>query len=84
MSNIMARNIHSCHVLGFPCGSDAKGSACNGFSPGFSPWFGKILWRREWQANPVFLPGEFRGQRSLGATVHGVKKSQTWLNDYSS
>ena len=22
-------------------------------------------WRREWQPTPVFLPGEFRGQRNL-------------------
>ena len=22
-------------------------------------------WRREWQPTPVFLPGEFKGQRSL-------------------
>ena len=26
--------------------------------PGFDPWVGKIPWRREWQATPVFLPGE--------------------------
>ena len=26
---------------------------------------GKILWRREWQPTPVFLPGELHGQRSL-------------------
>ena len=26
---------------------------------------GKIPWRKEWQPNPVFLPGEFHGQRSL-------------------
>ena len=25
----------------------------------------KIPWRREWQSTPVFLPGEFHGQRSL-------------------
>ena len=25
----------------------------------------KCLWRREWQPTPVFLPGEFHGQRSL-------------------
>ena len=25
---------------------------------------GKIPWRREWQPTPVFLPGEFHGQRS--------------------
>ena len=26
---------------------------------------GLIPWRREWQRTPVFLPGEFHGQRSL-------------------
>ena len=25
---------------------------------GFSPWIWKIPWRRAWQPNPVFLPGE--------------------------
>ena len=34
-------------------------------SPGFNPWVGKIPWRREWLPTPVFLPGEFHGQRSL-------------------
>ena len=29
-------------------------------------WVGKIPWRREWQPTPVFWPGEFHGQRSLG------------------
>ena len=33
--------------------------------PRFDPWVGKILWKREWQPTPVFLPGEFHGQRSL-------------------
>ena len=33
--------------------------------PGFSPWVGKILWRREQLSTPVFLPGESHGQRSL-------------------
>ena len=32
--------------------------------PGFSPWSGKILWRREWLPTPAFLPREFCGQRS--------------------
>ena len=31
----------------------------------FSPWVGKIPWRRAWQSIPVFLPGESHGQRSL-------------------
>ena len=33
--------------------------------PRFSPWVGKIPWRREWQPHSKFLPGEFHGQRSL-------------------
>ena len=24
-----------------------------------------LYWRRKWQPTPVFLPGEFHGQRSL-------------------
>ena len=33
--------------------------------PELNPWVVKILWRRAWQSTPVFLPGEFHGQRSL-------------------
>jgi len=33
---------------------------------GFDPWIMKISWRRgAWQPTPVFLSGEFHGQRSL-------------------
>ena len=36
---------------------------------------GKILWRRKWEPTPVFLPGEFHGQRSLvGCNPGGHKK----------
>ena len=39
-------------------------------------------WRRQWQSTPVFLPGEFHGQRSLvGYIVHGVTKSWTCATD---
>ena len=31
----------------------------------FSPWVGKIPWRRKWQPTAVFFPGEFLGWRSL-------------------
>ena len=31
----------------------------------FNPWVGKISWRSKWLPTPVFLPGEFQGQRSL-------------------
>ena len=44
--------------------------------PGFSPWFGKMPWRREWQSIPVFLPGKFHGQSSLvGYSPWGHKES---------
>ena len=29
------------------------------------PGLGRFPWRREWQPTPIFLPGEFHGQRSL-------------------
>ena len=61
----------------FPDGSDGKESACNVEDCGFDPWVMKIPWRREWQSTPVSLPGEFRGQRSLGATVHRVAELDT-------
>ena len=35
-------------------------------------------WRREWLLTPVFLPGEFHGQRSLaGYRPWGCKESDT-------
>ena len=44
-------------------------------SPGFDPWVGKIPWRGKWQPTPVFLPGEFHGQRSLvGCSPRGHKE----------
>ena len=45
--------------MGFPGGSDNKESAYN------VGRLGSIPWRRKWQPIPVFLPGEFNGQRSL-------------------
>ena len=44
----------------------------------FDPWVRKIPWRRAWQPIPVFLPGEFHGQRSLmGYCPQGHKDSDT-------
>ena len=70
-----------CNYRGFPGGSDGKESACNAGDPGSIYW-GKIPWRREWQPTLVFLPGEFRGQRSLVSfSPWGGKESDTteWL-----
>ena len=33
--------------------------------PRFNPWIRKISWRTEWLPTPVFLSGEFHGERSL-------------------
>ena len=44
---------------------------------GFDPWVRKIPWRRKWQPSPVFLPGEFHGQRSpAGYSPWGCK---SWI-----
>ena len=40
----------------------------------FSPWVGKISWRRKWQHTPVFLPGKRYEQRGLvGDSPRGHK-----------
>ena len=53
---------------------------------GFSPWAGKIPWRRKWQPIPVLLPGKSHGWRSLvgyrwrslvGYSPWGRKESDT-------
>ena len=58
-----------------------KESACQGRRlkrRGFSPWVGKILWRRKWQLAPVFLPGKSHGRRSLtGYCPWGRKELDT-------
>ena len=48
----------------FPGGAGGKEPACQ-CRRQFNPWVRKIPWRRKWPPAPVFLPGEFQGQRSL-------------------
>ena len=54
-------------IAGWSGGSAVKNppanAGCSG--DGFDPWIGKMLWRKKWQPNPVFLPGKVHGQRSL-------------------
>ena len=45
--------------------------------PGFSPWVGKISWRRERLPTPVFWPGEF-----CGLYCSWGHKSQKRLRDF--
>ena len=35
---------------------------------------------RGWLPTPVFVPGEFQGQRSLAAAVHGTANSWTQVS----
>ena len=45
---------------------------------GWIPGLGRCPWRRAWQPNLVFLPGESHGQRSLvGYSPKGHKESDT-------
>ena len=44
---------------------------------GFDPWVGKIPWRSKWQPTPIFLLGNFQGQRNLaGYSQWDHKKSE--------
>ena len=84
--------------MGFSGDVSGKGSTCQRRRHkrlGFSPWVGKIPWRRAWQPTPVFLPGESHRQRSLvgpqptghkesdttGETEHARKTSRWWSPD---
>ena len=43
----------------------------------FDFWVGKITWKKQWLPIPVFLIGEFQGQRSWWATVPGITELDT-------
>ena len=65
----------------FPGGASGKEPSCHCRRckrHGFDPWVRKIPWRREQHPTPIFLPGEFHGQRSLaGYSPWGRKESDT-------
>ena len=61
-----------------------KQSNCQSSRHEFYPWVGKILWRREWQLTPVFLPRKSHEQRSLeGCSPWCLKQLDTteWLQN---
>ena len=72
---IILQHVQILYYLGFPVTQTVKNLPIM-WETWFDPRVGKIPWRREWLPFPVFLPGEFHGQRSLAATVHGVTKSR--------
>ena len=65
------------HKVGFPQSSVSKET------PALQRIW--VSWRRKWQPIPIFLPGEFYGQRSLvGYSPWGHKESDTteWLTHF--
>ena len=72
---------HLMTVLDFPGGASGKEPTCQCRKHKrhmFSPWVGKIPWRRAWQPMPIFLPGESHGQGSLeGYSPWSHKESDT-------
>ena len=64
----------------FPGGVSSKESTCpcrRCKRHGFSPWVGKILWRRAWQPTPVFLFGEIPWTEKPGGLSSIGSQSQT-------
>ena len=68
--------------MGIPGVSDGQESTCNAGDLGSIPGLGRSL--GEGNGNPLQYSclENPHGQRSLGAVVHGVAKSQTQLRDF--
>ena len=61
--------------MGLPGGSDSKESACNAGALGLIPGSGTSPREGNGYPLPVFLPGEFHGQKSLaGCSLWGGKE----------
>ena len=65
----------------FPGGSDGKASACNVGNLGLIPGLGRSPGEGNGNSLQYSYLENPHGQRSLGATVNGVAKSQTRLSD---
>jgi len=65
--------------MGFLGGAIGKKSTCQyrrRRRHGFDPWVREIPWSGKWRTTPVFLPGQFHGQRGLvGYSPWGHKES---------
>ena len=72
---------HWAEILGFSGGSDGKESTCNSGDLGFSPWVGKIPVEGNGYPLHYSCLENSMDRWPWRATVHGVAKSWTWLNN---
>ena len=59
---------------GFSSSSDDKESACNAGDPGSILGSGRSPGESKWLLAPIFLPGEFHGQRRLAGYRSGGRR----------
>ena len=67
MLRVLFSSFYLYEKMGFPGGTSGKEPTCQCRRCkrcGFDPWVRKISWRTQ-QPTPVFLSGEYHGQRSL-------------------
>ena len=79
-SELKNKTIYIYTWKGFLGVSDSKESACSAGDLSLIPGLGRSPGGGHGN-RPVFLPGEFHGQRSLAGYNPGVAKSQTRLSD---
>ena len=69
--------------MGFPGGSEVKGSACNAGDPGSILGLGRSPGEGNGTPLQYFCLENPIDGGAWWVTVHGVAKSQTWLNDFT-
>ena len=70
-------------VLGFPCGSAGKESACNAGDMGSILGWGRFPWRRKRLPTSLFWPGGFHGLYSPWGRKESDTTEQLSLMAYS-
>ena len=74
---------HTKIILGLPVWPSGKEFTWQCRRHWFDPWIRNIPWRRKWQPTPIFLPGEFHGQRRLVGYSPWVAKNRSWPSDWA-
>ena len=87
MPRVPTETLHTHWVCWFACQSmsvwasqvhSGEEPTCQCRRHEFSPWVGKIPWRRAWQPTSVFLPGNLHEEGSLaGYSPLGRRESDT-------